>query len=245
MRLSWFEDEKCLVQLVIFLVAMCHIVLHICVGINIFTVMVGISIQILYSFLLDDYPNLKLNWCILVLLCGQCVEPKFCFTNREIGIMTLFCVGILVINMRQWISIIENRTFSNEIMTTVCFFACVWMVPLVLASTLDIGWSTTEGKICQEEKLKWFPMSFQPDEAISKVVFQGFLDTLILGELGAESKNCGPSHPPARRRSISGLMHFRLFPRHIKRCVFLTDLIVGSAEFHDTRRIMPDFWFLI
>ncbi len=54
--------------------------------------------------------------------------------------ITLLLTGALFINMRQWVTIVESRNFSSVLATTIAFFVCVWMVPLILSLVVDLSW---------------------------------------------------------------------------------------------------------
>jgi hypothetical protein len=42
--------------------------------------------------------------------------------------------------MKQWVTVIENQGFNSTLGTTIAFFVCVWMVSMILSTTVDFAW---------------------------------------------------------------------------------------------------------
>mmetsp|Transcript_60114 Transcript_60114/g.125787 ORF Transcript_60114/g.125787 Transcript_60114/m.125787 type:complete len:99 (-) Transcript_60114:221-517(-) len=81
--------------------------------------LVGVAIQVTNFLLLQNYPTVPISYGLAF--------PR---------------LGLLFLNMRQWVSAIEGKRVGSEFETCAAFFVCVWSVPIVFSLCLDFTWTT-------------------------------------------------------------------------------------------------------
>jgi hypothetical protein len=142
----------------VFLAYSCYISLHTCI--------VGLAIQMSFCKMLEQFPTVHLNETAVAAELGKMkLNTKILALLSFIPLFEM--AGALFINMKQWITVIDSRNFSSELATTVSFFICVWMVPILLSITVNITW---ENCILENffEKWKEFSSTFTPQPASCK-----------------------------------------------------------------------------
>ena len=188
------EDGKLLIQCAVISVALLHLLLPLLVKIDFHTFLLGSVIHTLYFLLLEDFPVLELGWSTVVSLFGNHTHSAHFCNVISIHLLPRDVTGVLFINMRQWIAVIEQKVFSSVFATTLSFFLCVWFIPILLSLTLDISWKSVNG--------------LQPNPSLAETENSNFKYYGVLSTQRDElEQDHSEHHSFVRKKSLSDLMH--------------------------------------